>query len=55
MFNDSLDGRLFKTTKEVSSRFYFGESKGVRVGGASDAELITEVGVPCFCGMGVKG
>lgn len=54
-FIDSLNGKLFETAQRVSSSLGFGQAKGVRVGGASDAAFITKAGVPCLCGMGVKG
>jgi glutamate carboxypeptidase len=54
-FPDSINGTLFETAKKISMELGFGEPKGAKLGGASDAAFITRAGVPCICGMGVKG
>lgn len=54
-FNDNINSRMFEIAREVSSKLGFGEPEGIKVGGGSDAAFITKAGVPCLCGMGVKG
>ncbi|SHI54229.1 glutamate carboxypeptidase [Dethiosulfatibacter aminovorans DSM 17477] len=54
-FPNSLNGKLFEKAREVSSKLGFGEPKGAKIGGASDAAFITQAGVPCLCALGAKG
>ncbi|AOT72065.1 M20 family metallopeptidase [Geosporobacter ferrireducens] len=54
-FGNQYNKEFYELVKSISINNGLGEPKCVLLGGASDAAYISKAGVPCLCGMGVKG
>ncbi|SNS61713.1 Peptidase dimerisation domain-containing protein [Anaerovirgula multivorans] len=54
-FSNEYNKKFYEFVKSISIKNELGEPEGFLLGGASDAAYISKAGVPCLCGMGVKG